>query len=246
VAGTGDSKGNLVAREIKIRQDDLETALSINARVEPVEDELKETRMRLEESEQNARRLSGQVQEVTEASKSTRTEAQKAQESADRAMSTADNARVFAKDGLATANERISALDEYRVGSTVTVHFAASSAELSDEAKSDLQSFAGQLAKDKGYLVEVAGFASSDGSAEYNRRLSQRRADSVIRHMAETFSIPLRRFITPVGYGENQPLADNRTHAGRVQNRRVEVRVLVSEGLTQSEQPEKLAEGPDL
>lgn len=233
VEGTGDSKGSLVAREIKMRHSDFAMARTMDSRVVPVEDDLRETQTRLEESEQNARRLSGQVRELSEVSNSARTGAQKAQESADRAMSAANNARVFAEEGMTATNERITALDEYRVKSTAIVLFAAGSADLPEEAKSDLQALAGQLENEKGYLVEVAGFASSDGSAEYNRMLSQRRADTVIMHMAETYGIPIRRFITPIGYGENQPIADNQTRDGRRQNRRVEVRVLVSKGLTQ-------------
>lgn len=243
VQGTGDSKGNLVAREIKMRHSDLELARTMDTRVVPVEDDLKETQMRLEESEQNSRRLSGQVRELSEVSNSARTGAQKAQESADRAMSAANNAKVFAEEGVAATNERISALDEYRVKSTVAVLFAAGSSDLSEEAKSDLQALAGQLENEKGYLVEVAGFASSDGSAEYNRILSQRRADTVIRHMAETYGIPIRRFITPMGYGESQPVGDNQTHTGRQQNRRVEVRILASKGLKQSEPVTTVAGG---
>ncbi len=235
VQGTGDSKGTLVAKEIKIRNNDLEMARTMDTRVLPVEDELKETQVRLEETEQNARRLSGQVRELSEVSSSARTEAQKAQESADRAMSAANNAKSFAEDGMIATNDRISALDEYQVKSTVVVLFAAGSETLSEEAKSDLQALAGLLENETGYLVEVAGFASADGSAEYNRMLSQKRADSVIRHMAESYGIPIRRFITPMGYGENQPIADNQTRTGRQQNRRVEVRILVSKGLTQSE-----------
>jgi outer membrane protein OmpA-like peptidoglycan-associated protein len=238
VQGTGDSKGNLVAWEIKMRHSDLEMARTMDSRVVPVEDELKETQMRLEESEQNARRLSGQVREVSEVSNSARAGAQRAQESADQAMFAATNA----KERVAATNERISALDDYRVTSTVFVLFDAGSTDLSGKAKSDLQSLAGQLENEKGYVVEVAGFASSDGDAEYNRRLSQRRADTVIRYMAETFGIPIRRFITPMGYGENQPVADNQTREGRQQNRRVEVRVLTNKGLTQS-QPTAVGSG---
>jgi outer membrane protein OmpA-like peptidoglycan-associated protein len=85
----------------------------------------------------------------------------------------------------------------------------------------------------KGYVLEVSGFASSDGSTEANRRLSQRRADSVIRYLVENHNIPLRRIITPYGYGETHPVADNSTREGRIENRRVEVKVLVNRGLIQ-------------
>jgi OOP family OmpA-OmpF porin len=234
VQGTGDSKGNLVARDIKLRNSDLQMAQVMDTRVVPVEDELKETQGRLEETEQNARRLSGQVQELSEVSNSARTGAERAQQSADRAMSAANNAKTFAEEGVAAANDRITALDEYEAKSSVIVLFTAGSAVLSDTAKSDLKLLAEQLDTEKGYLIEVAGFASSDGSADYNRILSQRRADAVIQHMAETYSIPVRRFVTPMGYGENQPIADNQTSQGRRQNRRVEVRILANKGLTHS------------
>jgi len=231
VHGTGDSKGNLIARDIKLRNSDLNMAQVMHTRVVPVEDELKETQVRLDESEQNAQRLSGQVQELSEVSNSARTGAMKAQESADKAMSAANDA----KEKVTTTNNRISALDEYQVKSTVIVLFSAGSSALSEVAESDLTLLAEQVENEKGYLIEVAGFASSDGNADYNRRLSKRRADAVIQYIAENYSIPLRRFITPLGYGENQPVADNQTRQGRTQNRRVEVRILVSEGLILSD-----------
>jgi len=77
----------------------------------------------------------------------------------------------------------------------------------------------------------VAGFASSDGDVELNRRLSRKRADAVIQFLAENHGIPLRRFVVPMGYGESQPVGDNDTRDGRKENRRVEVRILVSKGL---------------
>ncbi|HZI19934.1 MAG TPA: OmpA family protein, partial [Pyrinomonadaceae bacterium] len=78
-----------------------------------------------------------------------------------------------------------------------------------------------------------SGFASADGSTEANRRLSQRRADAVIRYLVEQHNIPLRRIITPYGFGELQPVAENTSRDGREQNRRVEVKVLVNRGINQ-------------
>ena len=86
---------------------------------------------------------------------------------------------------------------------------------------------------EKGFIIEVAGFASADGDEASNRVLSQKRADAVIRYLAENHGIPLRRFITPFGYGKKMPLGDNQTRDGRIQNRRVEVRILVNKGQTQ-------------
>ena len=65
-----------------------------------------------------------------------------------------------------------------------------------------------------------------------NTALSQRRAQAVMSYLATNHDIPLRRIILPFGYGEAMPVADNTTRDGRKQNRRVEVSVLVSKGLT--------------
>lgn len=238
VKGTGDSSGSINAREIKFRNDDLIVAKAMDTRVVPVENELKDTQMRLSETEQNARTLSGQVQELAVVSAEARGDAKAAQESADNAMVAANDARSIADGaevGVRQTNERITSLDDYAVKTVATVYFQGGSAALSDEGKDELDYFAQQAEVEKGFLVEVAGFASSDGNEAYNRRLSKQRADAVIQYLAENYSIPLRRFLTPMGYGESQPVADNSTRSGRQENRRVEVRLMVNQGLTQSE-----------
>ena len=114
------------------------------------------------------------------------------------------------------------------------LNFKVGSAVLSPESKQALDQIAQQAQSARGFVIEVRGFASADGSEEANRRLSQRRADAVVRYLAETHNIPLRRIITPFGYGESQAIADNASREGRQQNRRVEVSVLVNRGLLQS------------
>jgi outer membrane protein OmpA-like peptidoglycan-associated protein len=54
----------------------------------------------------------------------------------------------------------------------------------------------------------------------------------VIRYLVENHNIPLRRIVTPYGYGESNPVAENTSRDGRAQNRRVEVKLLVNKGLT--------------
>src|SRR3989442_15638365 len=114
------------------------------------------------------------------------------------------------------------------------VNLRVGSDMVSADAKAKLDELADKAKMEKGFVIEVTGFASSDGSERFNKRLSEHRADAVIRYLVENHNIPLRRIITPFGYGELQPVADNHTREGRKQNRRVEVKILVNRGLTMS------------
>ena len=244
VKGSGDSAGSIAAREIRFRKDDAVIAQTMDARVVPVETSLKDTQVRLGETEQNAQRLSGQFRELTAVTDIVRDSAKAAQTSADGAMSEATNAKSTAenaKAGVKTANERITSLDDYDVKDVTTVAFKVGSAVLSEKERKGLDTLAETAKKEKGYLIEVTGYASSDGDEAFNRRLSQKRADTVIQYLAENYSIPMRRFVVPMGYGEKNPIADNATSVGRKENRRVEVRILISKGMVYGESSPSVA-----
>lgn len=214
VEGRGGSSGALAAEKIKFSDDDLRVAMTVDSQVVPLEN-------RVAQTEQNAQRLSGQVDELAQVANLARGGAAAAQETADAAV-----------DGVNRTNDRISTLDDYDVKQTTTIHFKVGSAVLSDDAKTQLDDLAAQAKSERGFVIEVRGFASSDGSENFNRRLSQRRSEGVMRYLAETHDIPLRRITLPFGYGEAMPAADNSTLEGRRENRRAEVRILVSRGLT--------------
>jgi outer membrane protein OmpA-like peptidoglycan-associated protein len=238
VKGAGDASGAIAASEVRFKSDDFKLAQTMDARVVPVENRLKSTQDQLNETEQNAQRLSGQVRELSAITDIVRDSAKAAQASADGAMTEARGARSSADNanvGVQAANERIASLDSYEAKNVAMISFKAGSAVLAQEEREKLDKFAENAKSEIGFLIEVTGFASSDGDENYNRRLSRNRADSVIQYLAENYSIPLRRFILPMGYGEKQPIADNTTLAGRKENRRVEVRILVSKGLTPRE-----------
>ncbi|HSE32021.1 MAG TPA: OmpA family protein [Pyrinomonadaceae bacterium] len=138
-----------------------------------------------------------------------------------------------ARTEVKAANERISALDDYDVQETVAVNFRTNSAVLSPEAKSQLDGLAQKAMAAKGYMIEVAGHTDSTGSDAKNFQLSRARAEAVVQYLAVAHKIPLRRFITPMGYGRTEAVADNTTAAGRAQNRRVEVKLIINRGITQ-------------
>jgi outer membrane protein OmpA-like peptidoglycan-associated protein len=221
VEGRGDGSGGLAADKIRFSTDAQKIALSIDTQVVPVENRMGQAETRLTEAEQNAQRLSGQVDELTQVANLAKGGAAEAQKTADVAV-----------EGVNRTNDRISSLDDYQEQKSMVVNFKVGSAILSPDAKATLDELATQAKSQKGFVIEVRGFASSDGSSHLNDRLSEQRADAVVRYLAREQEIPLRRIILPFGYGTSQPVADNSTHEGRVQNRRVEVKILVSRGLT--------------
>lgn len=68
--------------------------------------------------------------------------------------------------------------------------------------------------------IEVQGHTSSEGSAKYNQRLSEKRAQSVVDYLSMK---GVTNRLTAHGFGEESPIADNSTEEGRMQNRRVEL-----------------------
>lgn len=142
-----------------------------------------------------------------------------------------------ARAEVKAVNERVSALDDYDVQETVAVTFRTNSATLSPEAKSQLDELAAKTTGAKAFMIEVTGHTDSTGSDAKNFRLSQQRAEAVVQYLAVQHKIPLRRFVTPMGYGKTEAVADNTTAAGRSQNRRVEVKMIINRGLNQTGSP---------
>jgi OOP family OmpA-OmpF porin len=138
-----------------------------------------------------------------------------------------------ARAEVKAVNERVSALDDYDVQETVSVNFRTNSAVLSPEAKSQLDALAAKTTAARAFMIEVAGHTDSTGSDTKNFRLSRARADAVVQYLAVQHKIPLRRFVTPMGYGKTDSVADNTTAEGRLQNRRVDVKMIINRGLSQ-------------
>jgi len=234
VEGRGNDEGALVAEKIRFTENAYMTAQSVETRVVPVEERVEETSTRLSQAEANAQRLSGQLAELDTLSKSARTEAGTAQKTANDALTRVEttNRRIEATNQR--IDQLVSSLDDYEAKRVITIQFRVGSAQLLPEATQALDEVAAQAKTERAYMIEIAGFASAEGGVALNRRLSQQRADAVVRYLAETHGVPLRRMITPFGYGAAQPVADNTSREGREQNRRVEVRILVNRALQPS------------
>lgn len=104
------------------------------------------------------------------------------------------------------------------------VTFATNSADLNPQFFATLDSVALVLKEYNKTVVEVAGHTDSTGSAEYNRQLSLRRAQTVANYLVNRGVKPER--LLTVGAGEDHPIASNDTEQGRQQNRRVELTIV--------------------
>jgi outer membrane protein OmpA-like peptidoglycan-associated protein len=160
-----------------------------------------------------------------------------AQSAAEQAQTTANEAGavatqaaavgIFDAQALQIVNTRVSDLDDYQTVAEAGIYFANDQTSLDVAAKKDLDTLAAAVTSLDGYTIEITGYASASGPNELNQKISDERAAAVTRYLAEVDNIPVRRMVTPVGYGSTHPEAPNTDSHGRALNRRVNIKVLV-------------------
>lgn len=108
----------------------------------------------------------------------------------------------------------------------IIINFATGSWTLTAEMKDKIENQLGQLSVEfAGMKVRIEGNTDIVGSANMNRELSRKRAQSVADYLVKTYSFDPNRFII-VGNGPDKPVADNSTEEGRASNRRTEFQLL--------------------
>ena len=132
----------------------------------------------------------------------------------------ADQAVASRKAAEEACNVRVAEL-ERTIEILKGVTFEEGSAALSTQAKTVLDLAANKMVRSP-RRVEVAGHTSNTGSAEFNMRLSQQRAEAVRDYLVSEGVNP--DLITARGYGMSEPIASNSTADGRNANKRVELR----------------------
>ena len=184
----------------------------------------------VEETQERTRQNEGKIAEVDQ-------KAAAADQKAVAAQGSADRANTAAQQAASTANTAVQRTDALEKASKRLVYevvlsedqgnFKFGKKDLPDEAKAKIDEMIQQIKADpKGAYFEIAGYTDSIGSKEYNEKLGLERAEAVQRYLYEQHQIPLFK-MNVISYGEDNPVAENNTKAGRAQNRRVVIRVLV-------------------
>lgn len=144
----------------------------------------------------------------------------------------ADYVEYYMDQQEAKLRERLShtGLNVTRNGSTIILSipgnatFSSGSSEVDKKAYPVLDSVVLVLDEYNQTYVDVIGHTDSQGSREFNQRLSEKRAKSVARYLESRALAPQR--VKADGMGEQQPIADNGTREGRAMNRRVEIKLI--------------------
>ncbi len=111
--------------------------------------------------------------------------------------------------------------------STQGVLFATNSAQIRPESTPTLAEIGQMLQKNPGLRIAIEGHTDSDGEAEANQSLSERRAAAVKEYLVAQLKIAVAR-LESMGFGESKPVASNDTPEGKAKNRRVELVLLDS------------------
>ncbi len=176
----------------------------------------------VEENQERTRANEGRIGEVDQKAQAAGQRAEAANKSAADARAAADAVNTRA-DAIEKASKRLVyevTLSEDKGG------FKFGKATMPDEAKADLDKLVQQLkGEPNGAFIEIEGHTDNAGGTDLNYKLGLDRAEAVKRYLYEQHQVPLHK-INVISYGEEKPIAPNKTRDGRAQNRRVVIKVL--------------------
>ena len=223
VDGASDGQGRVVAKTITVDGDDLETAEMVQSGLHPTAEQVAANVKTLEEHHEkiatNKAEIAANRQYVETNQKNIATNKQQIDENI--------------KD-IQENTERFSALSEYDVKGQAAVKFKVGSAKIAPADEERLKQLAQTATGLKGYIIEVMGYADATGNAAMNTKLSEDRAKAVVTYLVQQGAVPVRHIVAPGAMGEYGAAAPNETKAGRAENRRVEVKVLLNKGIAGS------------
>jgi outer membrane protein OmpA-like peptidoglycan-associated protein len=176
----------------------------------------------VEETQERTRANEGRIGEVDQKAAAADQRAQAAGQRADAAYTAADKVNARA-DAIERASKRLVyevVLSEDKGG------FKFGQAKMPDDMQTQIDTLVAQLkANPNGGFIEIEGHTDNVGTKDVNYKLGLDRAEAVKRYLYESQQIPLHK-MNVISYGEEKPVAPNKTRDGRAQNRRVVIKVL--------------------
>jgi peptidoglycan-associated lipoprotein len=180
----------------------------------------------VEETQERTRQNEGKISEVDQKAQAAATAAQQANDAA-------AQARTAANEVGTKADERFNAIDAANKRLVYEVvlsedqgNFKFGQTKLPDTAKAKIDEMVQQLKQDpKNVFIEIEGHTDNVGDKTTNEKIGLERAEAVQRYLYEQYQIPLHK-MNVISYGEDKPVAPNKTRAGRAQNRRVVIKVM--------------------
>jgi outer membrane protein OmpA-like peptidoglycan-associated protein len=184
----------------------------------------------VEETQERTRQNEGRISDVDQRAQAG---IAKASQAAEAANSNANNVRTEAAAATKAVDTKVDAMDKANkrlvfevVLSEDSGNFKFGKVDLPQEAKAKLDEMIEKLKADpKGAFFEIEGHTDNVGDAKVNERIGLERAEAVKKYLYEQHQIPLHK-MNVISYGEDKPVAPNKTKEGRAQNRRVVVKVL--------------------
>ena len=198
------------------------TKKMVNTRVGEVNGKVETLSKSVEENQERTRSNEGRIGEVDKTAQAAGQRADAAGQRASEARAAADAVNMRA-DGLEKASKRL----VYEVVlSEDKGNFKFGKAVMPDEAKGEIDQLVAQLkAEPTGAYIEIEGHTDNAGPTISNQKLGLDRAEAVKRYLYEQHQVPLHK-ISVISYGEEKPVAPNKSKDGRAQNRRVVIKIL--------------------
>ncbi len=217
--GDYETPDKFVAKRVSFTKADFRTASAVQGGVIPTDQRSLANQAMIQ---QHGQRLTSQQQTLGEHGEQLTTQ---------RGQIQANQQQIAATSGaVAAATARISNLDDYTALKSITVYFANGKANLSKDAKTQLQQLAIEAKDTNAYMIQVQGYASAVGSYALNQKLSKDRADNVTAVLQQS-GVPLSNVFVPAAMGVSEQVAPNTTSKGQAENRRVVVTLMQNKGI---------------
>ena len=202
------------------------TKKMVKQRVGEVNDKVDSLSKSVEETQERTKNNEGKISDVD----------QRAQAASQRAYGRADEAYVSADKANAAADKVNARADTIEKNAKKIVYevvlsedkggFKFGQAKIPTAMQSEIDQIVQQWkANPNGGFIEIEGHTDNVGSKVFNYKLGLDRAEAVKRYLYENEQIPLHK-MNVISYGEEKPIAPNKTRAGRAQNRRVVIKLL--------------------